>query len=64
MTMDKIDDYTLDQSIDMIDRMLNDIRFLSAEREEFGIETMADSAMSKLQTVKCIINEARKEKEA
>ena len=60
--MDKIDDYTLDQSIERIDRMLNDIRFLSAEHDEFGIETMAYSAMSKLQTVKYIINEARKEK--
>jgi hypothetical protein len=60
--MDKIDDFALDQSVNRIDSLLNDIRFLSAEHEEFGVETMAVSAMQQLETVKYIINEARKEK--
>lgn len=60
--MDTIDDYTIDQSINRIGRLLNDIRFLSAEREEYGVETMAVSAISQLQTVEYIVNEARKGK--
>lgn len=60
--MDTIDDYTIDQSINRIGRLLNDIRFLSAEREEYGIETIATSAISQLQIIEYIVNEARKGK--
>ena len=60
--MDTINDYTLDQSINKIRKLLNDIRFLSAEYEEHGVETMAMSATSQLRTVEYIVNEARKGK--
>lgn len=60
--MDTIDDYTLDQSINRIGRLLNDIRFLSSEREECGIETIATSAISQLKIIEYIVNEARKGK--
>lgn len=60
--MDTIEDYTLDQSINKIGRLLNDIRFLSAEHEEYGIEAIATSAISQLQTIEYIVNEARKGK--
>lgn len=60
--MDTIDDYTLDQSINRIGKLLNDIRFLSSEREEYGIETIATSAISQLKIIEYIVNEARKGK--
>lgn len=60
--MDTIDNYTLDQSIHRIRKLLNDIRFLSAEHEEYGVETIATSAICQLNTVEYIVNEARKGK--
>ena len=60
--MDMIYNYTLDQSINRIRKLLNDIRFLSAEHEEYGVETMVTSAICQLNTVEYIVNEARKGK--